>query len=252
MRNEENSVKSPTCSANLPSNETKTNCYCPNCSVKQSISDENERIAVYASLRNEIVSTQAMRTTMIVYMFTVYFVLYGLGFDKNQKLCFVATYAVLIAFQAKIVRLKYTITRISFYIKKNFEEKRDDSFPKWETTNLDNCLLRTNNRVVTVLSCIGAILLGLLSLVTFLLITWKELDTCIISWPCSYKICAGACFFGLLTLIIIGDEYYINEKEKDKIRTQLNKINRKTNETKQQKAKQKKHTNSRRNRKRRS
>ena len=39
---------------------------------------KKEDIAVYESLRNEIISTQGIRSNMIVYMYTVFVVLFGL------------------------------------------------------------------------------------------------------------------------------------------------------------------------------
>ena len=80
-----------------------------------------EDLAVYESLRNEIISAQSTRTNLIVYMYTVYAVLFGWGVERS-RVFFVITFLILLPFQGKINRCKYTIARISSYIKVFFEE----------------------------------------------------------------------------------------------------------------------------------
>ena len=95
---------------------------------------KKEDIAVYESLRNEIISTQGIRSNMIVYMYTVFVVLFGLGVEISRVFFFVAVF-VLLSFQAKINRCKQVIARISAYIIVYFEKETDSIH--WETANAE-------------------------------------------------------------------------------------------------------------------
>ena len=214
----------PEGSESHPAEEKQTQCSCPYNSEKPPISDENEKTAVYETLRNEIISTQAMRTNLIVYMFSVYFLLfgYGIGNGESHKLRFVATYAVLLAFQTKIIRLKFTIARISAFISKYFEEEKEDRLYKWETINLYNDFFRTNNKLFTILSSTAAFQLGLLSLFAFLRYTYKEYGNMnILLWSCPDKFSVGICFISLFFLLRIRDEYKVSIEIKKSMKQQF-------------------------------
>lgn len=134
-----------------------------------------ENIAVYESLRNEIIATQETRANLVVYMYTVFAALFALGVEQS-KVFFVIASFIVISFQSRINRCKYTIARISAYIKVFFEEERDDIH--WESSHTDKTTykvrLRADNTFVSLLSETGSVQLGVISLVCYFGITLFE------------------------------------------------------------------------------
>ena len=129
-----------------------------------------EDLAVYESLRNEIISAQSTRTNLIVYMYTVYAVLFGWGVERS-RVFFVITFLILLPFQGKINRCKYTIARISSYIKVFFEEDPRHNI-HWEEAydNVQKEAKYPNGRgPLRLLSISGSIPLGILSISAYLL-----------------------------------------------------------------------------------
>lgn len=186
---------------------------------------ESEKNALYETLRNEIISTQAMRTNLIVYMYSVYFLVFGYGAGSNgNKICFVVTFAVLVAFQTKICRMKYTIAQISIFIQKYVESNEESLLNKWEKINLENNLLRTPNTIFTVLSSTGAFQLGFLSLIMFWYSAYKENNfSCILEWPCPKMVTSVVLFIVCClcqgALLFLSDEYKVNKDNRDNIET---------------------------------
>lgn len=139
--------------------------------------------AVYESLRNEIISAQSTRTNLIVYMYTVYVVLFGLGVERS-RVFFVITFLILLPFQGKINRCKYTIARISSYIKVFFEEDPRYNI-HWEEAydNVQKEAKYPNGRGrLRILSRSGSIPLGRLSFYAYIfasLLEWVNTVSCI-------------------------------------------------------------------------
>lgn len=128
-----------------------------------------ENLCVYETLRNEIISTQTMRKNIIMYMYVVYVTLFVLAIEFSPYI-FLITYIILIPFQAQILRCKFTISKISAYIKIFFEDERKDMH--WESLQVSEItkpfLNKTNNRLVSLLAGTGSIQLGILSSLGFI------------------------------------------------------------------------------------
>lgn len=235
---EEKQTKQTEDSVNHTDEEKHTQSNCPYSSEKPPISNENEKIAIYESLRNEIISTQGMRTNLIVYMFSVYFLLfgYGVGNDKSHNLCFVATYFVLLAFQTKIIRSKYTIARISVFIRDYYEPKTKEKLYKWETINLKNDFYRTNNKVITFFSSTAAFQLGFLSLFAIVISVCKAneigikeicslgIKKVICSWSNLERFLIIICIICQIILFFIRDDYKVDKKIIEKMSGQFKDI----------------------------
>ena len=145
--------------------------------------------AVYESLRNEIISAQSTRTNLIVYMYTVYVVLFGLGVERS-RVFFVITFLILLPFQGKINRSKYTIARISSYIKVFFEEdpKQDIHWEEAYDIVQKEAKYPNGRGPLSLLSRSGSIPLGILSLFAYFLVFCLErVDTVSCICECEAK-----------------------------------------------------------------
>ncbi len=222
MGEENNSEICPNCNANCSSKENQAQCCCPYCccpysGIKQSIPDDEENMAVYEALRNEIVSTQGMRTTLIVYMYTVYFTIVTFGTITsgetgiNNRIPYVVSLLVLIFFQSKIQRCAYTIARISAYIIVFFETDRKDIH--WETVNCNRGVAKkAKNKISEYLSGTGAPYLGIISGVGYWLEIKKPTNAGCVDWVIT------AIFFGCIVyLFIIHSDYTIDKDNKEKL-----------------------------------
>lgn len=90
-----------------------------------------ENLAVYEALRNSILHCEDGIRNAQIYMYSVYFVLLGLGISLHPLL--IVSFFVLIAFQTMINKDRIAIERISAYIRVFFESKRNDIH--WESLN---------------------------------------------------------------------------------------------------------------------
>ncbi len=140
-----------------------------NSSTHNKTNEFSENLCVYETLRNEIISTQAMRKNIIMYMYAVYATLFVLAVEFSYYF-FLLTYIILIPFQAQIFRCKFTISKISAYIKIFFEDEREDMH--WESLQVSQItkpfLNKTNNRLVSLLAGTGSVQLGILSTISFI------------------------------------------------------------------------------------
>lgn len=175
---------------------------------------KKEDIAVYESLRNEIISTQGIRSNMIVYMYTVFVVLFGLGVEISRVFFFVAVF-VLLSFQAKINRCKQVIARISAYIIVYFEKETDSIH--WETANAE-VKDDTSTSIAKKLSRTSSIQLGVISLISFIVKAGYDWYNHAYRWNTHY--CLIILDIALLLIIIacvvllvrLNDEYDIKEE----------------------------------------
>lgn len=172
-----------------------------------------ENIAVYESLRNEIIATQGVRANMIVYMYTVYIALFALGVERG-RVFFVISYVILISFQAKINRCKYTIARISTYIRVFFEEERDDMH--WETTNTVGkrpaSKLKADNEFISFLSGMSTVQLGIISFICFCVSVVLNYDEKV-GLLCSDIILCVASVVCIVILAYVNNDYKVKKED---------------------------------------
>ena len=214
MEGEKNLQKRP----NGANNSGKGNpipYYYPYGGVKKSIKKED--MAVYETLRNEIISTQGIRTTLVVYMYTVYCAI--VTFESvtskllqiNNKISFVVSVVILVLFQSKIHRCSFTFARISAYIIAFFETDRGDI--NWEKANfISGDDRKAENKIILFLSSTGAPFLGVLSFLGYL----GEIKTITNAGFFDYIfiVLFVLCIFYLW---VIRDEYAIAREEKLKM-----------------------------------
>lgn len=91
-----------------------------------------ENLAVYEALRNEILRVQDLRTNCSISMYVSFIALFSIGFSFIW--IFLASFIVLIIFQAMINRQWWLMTKQSVYIRVFFENQRDDMH--WENFNI--------------------------------------------------------------------------------------------------------------------
>lgn len=96
-----------------------------------------ENIAVYETLRNNIISCEERITNEKIYMYVVYFALLAFGVERTGIL--MLSYLVLIVFQTMINRDRTAIEKASAYIRIFFEEKGDIH---WESLHKEQRHLR--------------------------------------------------------------------------------------------------------------
>lgn len=222
MGEEKNSERCPQGSANDSGKKNQAKCYCPccycpNCSVKKSIPDDEENMAVYETLRNEIISTQGMRTTLIVYMYTVYFAIVTFEaitsgrIEIENRIPYVVSLVVLVFFQSKIHRCAYTIARISAYIIVFFETDRKDIH--WETVNCNRGVAKKEkNKIIEYLSGTGAPYLGILSGIGY----WLEIKRPIYASRLDWGITA-IFIICIIYLFLIHSDYNIDKDNEEKL-----------------------------------
>lgn len=88
-----------------------------------------ENLLIYEALRNELIRLQSGITNETIYMYVVYITLFAFGYRHNWLL--LASFIVLIVFQAMISRDWWSMTKCSAYICTFFETPRKDMH--WES-----------------------------------------------------------------------------------------------------------------------
>lgn len=190
---------------------------------------EIENLVVYESLRNEIISIQEIRATYNVYMYTVYVVLFGLGVEFSS-IFFAVSFIILISFQAKINHCKYSITRISAYIRIFFEEERNDIH--WEKFYFDEATTeirkKLDHKLTNVISSTSTVQLGIISLASYIVKTGYQWIVLKYTWNENmFEMIVGGVILIVsiacvrLLIVLNGDgDYDINEnniKELDRV-----------------------------------
>lgn len=194
--------------------------------MNENTTNMKESLAVYESLRNEIISTQSTRTNLIVYMYTVYVVLLGLGVQQS-RIFYVISFIILISFQSKINRSKYTIARISTYIRVFFEDKNEDTNIHWETSNVDKDLADFKNRmgenkIVSIISGTGSVQLGAISTICY--IATAIYDRCFNKVNSTFPLAVDVALIFisiscLYALYLLYDDYKVTSKDLEKMET---------------------------------
>ena len=88
-----------------------------------------ENIVIYEALKNTVLHCEDGIRNARIYMYSVYFVLLGIGFDNHRWIIFI-TFFVLIAFQTMINTDRVAIERVSSYLRIFFETK--STFGVWK------------------------------------------------------------------------------------------------------------------------
>ena len=92
----------------------------------------DENLVVYETVRNEILRVQESTTNETIYMYVAYITLFSIGFSYNWV--FLASFIVLIVFQALINKDWWEMRKCSIFIRTFFEEQRDDIH--WESLHV--------------------------------------------------------------------------------------------------------------------
>ena len=84
-----------------------------------------ERIEVYESIRNEIVTMEGLQRNVWIYMYVLFCTLFVLGLQWSHYL-FLVSYIILIPFQYVINDYRWSISKMSTYIRIFFEKDNKD------------------------------------------------------------------------------------------------------------------------------
>lgn len=93
----------------------------------------SEKIEVYETLRNEIIAIEEIQRNVWIYMYVIFCTLFVLGLQWSYYL-FLVTYIVLIPFQCVINDYKWSISKMSTYIRIFFENENRNI--NWESLHL--------------------------------------------------------------------------------------------------------------------
>lgn len=88
-----------------------------------------EKIEVYETIRNEIITIEELQRNVWIYMYVLFCSLFVLGLQWSHYL-FLVSYIILIPFQVVINDYKWSISKMSTYIRIFFEQKNNIS---WES-----------------------------------------------------------------------------------------------------------------------
>lgn len=135
-----------------------------------------ERIEVYEGLKNEIITMEELQRNVWIYMYVLFCTMFVLGLQWSHDL-FLVTYIILIPFQCVINEYKWSISKMSTYIRIFFEKDNNDI--SWETLHISNYYRdyykEKQKSVGTAIGMSGAIHLGFLSTLFYCGYTLKEL-----------------------------------------------------------------------------
>lgn len=123
-----------------------------------------ERIEVYESLRNEIITMEELQRNVWIYMYILFCTLFVLGLQWSHSL-FLVSYIILIPFQCVINDYRWSICKMSTFIRIFFENKNKDI--SWETLHVSEVYKEYDRRkkrsIKSIVGMSGAIHLGILA-----------------------------------------------------------------------------------------
>ena len=123
-----------------------------------------ERIEVYNSIRSELVAMEEMQRNVWINMYVLFAALFVLGIEWSHYL-FLVSYIILIPFQCVINIYKWTIIRMSTYIKVFFEDEDKDI--GWESFQISKNYVAYDRRIkksfTQFLGRTGVVQLGMLA-----------------------------------------------------------------------------------------
>lgn len=92
-----------------------------------------EKMEVYETIRNEIISIQELQRNVWIYMYVLFGTLFVLGLEWSNYL-FLVSYVILMPFQCIINDYQWSISKMSTYIRLFFEE--EDKEIGWESLHI--------------------------------------------------------------------------------------------------------------------
>lgn len=92
-----------------------------------------EKMEVYETIRNEIISIQELQRNVWIYMYVLFGTLFVLGLEWSNYL-FLVSYVILMPFQCLINDYQWSISKMSTYIRIFFEE--EDKEIGWESLHI--------------------------------------------------------------------------------------------------------------------
>lgn len=123
-----------------------------------------EKIEEYDTIRNEIISMEELQRNVWINMYVLFGALFVLGHEWSHYL-FLVSYIILIPFQCEINNYKWSIARMSTYIKVFFEDEY--SGLSWESFHLSDNYIAYDKKIKKSLTHFlgrtGAIHLGILA-----------------------------------------------------------------------------------------
>lgn len=132
----------------------------------------NENLHLYDSLRNEITTMESIQMNLWIAIYASYLTLFILAIELSHYILLL-TFVILIPFQSQLLRYRWSIIRMSEYVKLFFELDRGDMH--WElfheSEELVQYNLKFNKKLASILSYTVTVQLGLLSTTAFCSIT---------------------------------------------------------------------------------
>lgn len=123
-----------------------------------------EKMEVYETIRNEIISIQELQRNVWIYMYVLFGTLFVLGLQWSKYL-FLVSYVILIPFQCIINDYRWSISKMSTYIRVFFEE--EDKEIGWESLHIyskyKEYYRNKRKRISGIIRISGAVHLGFLS-----------------------------------------------------------------------------------------
>lgn len=127
-----------------------------------------EKMEVYETIRNEIISLQELQRNVWIYMYVLFATLFVLGLELSEYL-FLVSYVVLIPFQCVINDYHWSISKMSTYIRIFFEEEDQDI--GWESLHVysyyRDYYKNKSKSIRGIIRISGAVHLGFLSTVFY-------------------------------------------------------------------------------------
>ena len=123
-----------------------------------------EKIEVYESIRNEIVTMEGLQRNVWIYMYVLFCTLFVLGLQWSHYL-FLVSYIILIPFQCVINDYRWSISKMSTYIRVFFEKESSDI--SWESLHVSEYYKEYDRRkrksIKSIVGMSGAVHLGFLA-----------------------------------------------------------------------------------------
>lgn len=176
----------------------------------------DEKIEVYEAVRNEIISAQEMQRTVWIYMYVLFCTLVVLGLEWSHYL-FLVSYIILIPFQCVINDYRWSISKMSTYIRIFFEDI--DSRISWESLHkfdlYKDYYKRKRRSIRGILRISGATHLGFLAMAFFVGYTFVQNDF-VLDVKNTFLIIFAVFLF--MFLVMINRDYYKDyDKELEEI-----------------------------------
>lgn len=133
---------------------------------------EHENMAVYETLRNNIINCENRISNERISMYVVYFAL--LAFAVNYDWLILVSFLVLLVFQTLIDIDRIMISKTSIYIKKFFEENGNIHWETWHNEKYLKTYRKNYKNIAWQVNEIAASLLAVVSFATLLIISFQE------------------------------------------------------------------------------